>query len=239
MVLTYIKLALRCLCIPKNLDNVFPVVLLKYNVIDYGVSHGNGAANVAAGDKFGGDAVLLTAPLGCLKAEQIEFVPKLPSWKTEAIQKLGFGTLNKVGISLHLAPTPTACMLISMHGRGSCKYLSRHRREGLDKGEDHHGKILKKELSAMLSLINLPFPLSISKQDHAISSNSLCFVQSGMISPSCSADCHGIPFSILGQQSVLLWCCSTWRCSTKRGCLHILEPAPPDRLQSADCPCLW
>lgn len=51
---------------------------------------------VSAGEKFEGDAVVVTVPLGCLKANQIEFMPKLPTWKADAIQKLGFGTLNKV-----------------------------------------------------------------------------------------------------------------------------------------------
>lgn len=42
------------------------------------------------------DAVLLTVPLGVLKAGSIEFAPPLPDWKTQAIQRLGMGTLDKV-----------------------------------------------------------------------------------------------------------------------------------------------
>ncbi|EFJ34490.1 hypothetical protein SELMODRAFT_405878 [Selaginella moellendorffii] len=42
------------------------------------------------------DAVLVTVPLGCLKAQSIKFVPQLPSWKSGSISRLGFGTLNKV-----------------------------------------------------------------------------------------------------------------------------------------------
>lgn len=57
-------------------------------------------AQKGAGEKFAADIVLVTAPLGCLKAGQIDFAPKLPAWKTEAIQKLGFGTLNKVILAL-------------------------------------------------------------------------------------------------------------------------------------------
>ena len=49
------------------------------------------------GEEFEGAAVIVTVPLGCLKSEDITFTPALPSWKTEAIQKLGFGNLNKVG----------------------------------------------------------------------------------------------------------------------------------------------
>ncbi|KAH0558224.1 Lysine-specific histone demethylase 1A [Cotesia glomerata] len=46
------------------------------------------------------DAVLVTLPLGVLKASTppsaVTFDPPLPDWKTQAIQRLGFGNLNKV-----------------------------------------------------------------------------------------------------------------------------------------------
>ncbi|XP_061972112.1 lysine-specific histone demethylase 1 homolog 3-like isoform X2 [Populus nigra] len=48
------------------------------------------------GSEFLGDAVLITVPLGCLKAEAIKFSPPLPQWKRSSIQRLGFGVLNKV-----------------------------------------------------------------------------------------------------------------------------------------------
>ncbi|TKY57657.1 Lysine-specific histone demethylase 1-like 3 [Spatholobus suberectus] len=48
------------------------------------------------GNEFFGDAVLVTVPLGCLKAETIQFSPPLPQWKCSAVQRLGFGVLNKV-----------------------------------------------------------------------------------------------------------------------------------------------
>lgn len=48
------------------------------------------------GKEFVGDAVLITVPLGCLKAETIKFSPSLPQWKCSSIQRLGFGVLNKV-----------------------------------------------------------------------------------------------------------------------------------------------
>ncbi|KAA8537555.1 hypothetical protein F0562_027163 [Nyssa sinensis] len=48
------------------------------------------------GTEFLGDAVLITVPLGCLKAEAIKFSPPLPQWKHLSIQRLGFGVLNKV-----------------------------------------------------------------------------------------------------------------------------------------------
>ena len=49
------------------------------------------------------DAVLCTLPLGVLKESvhgnginSIQFIPPLPEWKTSAIQRMGYGNLNKV-----------------------------------------------------------------------------------------------------------------------------------------------
>ncbi|GGM86044.1 hypothetical protein GCM10011609_23020 [Lentzea pudingi] len=50
---------------------------------------------------FEADKVLVTLPLGVLKAGAVEFVPPLPAAKRSAIARLGFGTLNK--IALHYA----------------------------------------------------------------------------------------------------------------------------------------
>lgn len=48
------------------------------------------------------DAVLCTLPLGVMKQQPpaVQFVPPLPEWKTAAIQRMGFGNLNKVWIIL-------------------------------------------------------------------------------------------------------------------------------------------
>ncbi|KAL1194702.1 Lysine-specific histone demethylase 1-like protein [Cardamine amara subsp. amara] len=48
------------------------------------------------GCEYLGDAVLVTVPLGCLKAETIKFSPPLPDWKYSSIKQLGFGVLNKI-----------------------------------------------------------------------------------------------------------------------------------------------
>uniref|UniRef100_A0A673N269 Lysine-specific histone demethylase 1A n=1 Tax=Sinocyclocheilus rhinocerous TaxID=307959 RepID=A0A673N269_9TELE len=44
------------------------------------------------------DAVLCTLPLGVLKQQPpaVQFVPPLPEWKMAAVQRMGFGNLNKV-----------------------------------------------------------------------------------------------------------------------------------------------
>ena len=39
--------------------------------------------------------VLVTASLGVLKAGNIDFTPRLPHWKKEVIDGMGFGTMNK------------------------------------------------------------------------------------------------------------------------------------------------
>ena len=50
------------------------------------------------------DAVLCTLPLGVLKQQPpaVQFVPPLPEWKTSAIQRMGFGNLNKVSANMVL-----------------------------------------------------------------------------------------------------------------------------------------
>ncbi|GLJ52457.1 hypothetical protein SUGI_1115660 [Cryptomeria japonica] len=58
----------------------------------------DGVQVLAGGQVFQGDMVLCTAPLGVLKAGVIKFVPELPQRKIEAIERLGFGLLNKVAM---------------------------------------------------------------------------------------------------------------------------------------------
>ena len=55
-----------------------------------------------AGATYTALAAIVTIPLGCLKAGRLQFDPPLPSWKTDAIAKLGFGNLNKVKMSVHM-----------------------------------------------------------------------------------------------------------------------------------------
>jgi len=61
-----------------------------------GVSHKNG---VSTSHTFKADAVLCCIPLGVLKQQSppsIHFYPPLPDWKVGAIDRMGFGNLNKV-----------------------------------------------------------------------------------------------------------------------------------------------
>jgi len=57
------------------------------------------------------DAVLCTLPLGVLKQQPpaVQFVPPLPEWKTSAVQRMGFGNLNKVTWSLRALRQTRGC----------------------------------------------------------------------------------------------------------------------------------
>ncbi|PYH89380.1 lysine-specific histone demethylase Aof2 [Aspergillus ellipticus CBS 707.79] len=48
------------------------------------------------GESFVADKVVFTGSLGVLKHQSIKFSPPLPDWKSGAIDRLGFGVMNKV-----------------------------------------------------------------------------------------------------------------------------------------------
>lgn len=50
------------------------------------------------GRNFVADSAIITVPLGVLKADIIEFQPKLPEWKLSAISDLGVGNENKIAL---------------------------------------------------------------------------------------------------------------------------------------------
>ena len=69
--------------------------------IEYNIWSGNSKTAGAKiqcedGDTIEADYVVLTSSLGVLKDEGVAFSPPLPDWKLGAIQRLGFGLLNKV-----------------------------------------------------------------------------------------------------------------------------------------------
>ncbi|XVE94606.1 hypothetical protein REPUB_Repub02eG0023000 [Reevesia pubescens] len=75
------------------------VTNISYSPKDTGIDdnqHRQVKISTSNGSEFSGDAVLITVPLGCLKAGAIKFSPPLPKWKHSSIQRLGFGVLNKV-----------------------------------------------------------------------------------------------------------------------------------------------
>ena len=50
----------------------------------------------AGGEVFDAALAIVTVPLGVLKAGALAFDPPLPPWKAAAVERLGFGDLNKV-----------------------------------------------------------------------------------------------------------------------------------------------
>lgn len=76
---------------------------------------------VEGGRSFIADAAIITVPLGVLKADLIDFEPKLPEWKVSAIRDLGMGNENKIALRFDdvfwpnvellgiVAPTSYAC----------------------------------------------------------------------------------------------------------------------------------
>ncbi|CAH2065625.1 unnamed protein product [Thlaspi arvense] len=76
---------------------------------------------VEEGTNFVADAVIITVPIGVLKANLIHFEPELPQWKTSAISDLGVGNENKIALRFDkvfwpnveflgmVAPTSYAC----------------------------------------------------------------------------------------------------------------------------------
>ena len=68
---------------------------ITYDLVSSDASTG-GKVFCEDGEIFEADHIVLTTPLGVLKDAAVAFDPPLPSWKLEPIQRLGFGTLNKV-----------------------------------------------------------------------------------------------------------------------------------------------
>ena len=78
---------------PLDLKQKSPV-----NKITYTSGSQTGPATVTCedGTTVEADYVVSTIPLGVLKHGNVGFEPPLPSWKSDAIGRLGFGVLNKV-----------------------------------------------------------------------------------------------------------------------------------------------
>ncbi|XP_047335038.1 probable polyamine oxidase 4 [Impatiens glandulifera] len=85
----------------------YPIVKALAKDIDIRLNHrvvriSNGSSNAMVttedGTNFIADAIIVTVPLGVLKANLIEFEPKLPDWKVSAISDLGVGNENKIAL---------------------------------------------------------------------------------------------------------------------------------------------
>ncbi|KAF4123516.1 [histone H3]-N6,N6-dimethyl-L-lysine4 FAD-dependent demethylase [Geosmithia morbida] len=70
-----------------------PVKAIRYNAVDY---EGTATIECEDGTVVQADSVVCTIPLGVLKQNTVIFDPPLPPWKAGAVDRLGFGILNKV-----------------------------------------------------------------------------------------------------------------------------------------------
>ncbi|KVH92185.1 Amine oxidase [Cynara cardunculus var. scolymus] len=88
-------------------EGYYPVLKALSKDIDIRLNHrvtriSNGPnevmVTIEGGRKFVADAAIITVPIGVLKANLIEFEPKLPEWKVSAISDLGMGNENKIAL---------------------------------------------------------------------------------------------------------------------------------------------
>ncbi|XP_074588536.1 lysine-specific histone demethylase 1 homolog 2 [Curcuma longa] len=73
-------------------------ILYKKTVTRIAYGEGGVEVVVVGGQIFQADMVLCTVPLGVLKSGTIKFDPELPPQKLQAIDRLGFGLLNKLAM---------------------------------------------------------------------------------------------------------------------------------------------
>ncbi|KAF1891018.1 hypothetical protein Lal_00001153 [Lupinus albus] len=73
-------------------------VRLNHRVTKISNGYNKVMVTVEGGRNFVADAAIITVPLGILKANLIEFEPKLPDWKVSAIADLGVGNENKIAL---------------------------------------------------------------------------------------------------------------------------------------------
>lgn len=104
----YTQLPRGLMNLPSPLDVRFGHVVKD---VQYSTSSQAGSARVTCtnGQILEADQVVITAPLGVLKSDMIDFNPPLPDWKRGAISHMGFGLLNKVCISIACTPARTDC----------------------------------------------------------------------------------------------------------------------------------
>ncbi|KAI3947841.1 hypothetical protein MKX01_034506 [Papaver californicum] len=87
---------------------------------------------VEDGKTFVADAVVIAVPLGVLKAKRIEFEPRLPDWKEEAIAELGVGTENKIALHFGSVFWPNVEFLgvVAPTSYGCSYFLNLHKATG-------------------------------------------------------------------------------------------------------------
>ncbi|XP_050363450.1 polyamine oxidase 5-like [Argentina anserina] len=118
-----------------------PIIKTLAKDIDVRLSHrvtkiSNGCNKVMVtiedGRNFIGDAVIITVPLGVLKAKLIEFEPTLPEWKMSAISDLGVGNENKIALRFDKVFWPNVELLgvVAPSSYGCAYFLNLHKTTG-------------------------------------------------------------------------------------------------------------
>ena len=96
----------RNMAMPNGYGNLVEQIVKQYElpvelnsvVTRIDATSSNSTVRISTDDQrqFSSRYVLVTVPLGCLKARSIEFTPPLPERKQTAIDRMGFGLLNKI-----------------------------------------------------------------------------------------------------------------------------------------------
>lgn len=95
--------------LPRGLMNLPSKLDVRFDRIIESIHYDNGDENNGAlttkivctdGEVIEADEIVMTAPLGVLKSDMVDFDPPLPGWKRGAINRMGFGLLNKVCLTL-------------------------------------------------------------------------------------------------------------------------------------------
>ncbi|KAK3001053.1 hypothetical protein RJ639_021026 [Escallonia herrerae] len=119
----------------------YPVIKALAKDIDIRLNHrvtrvasgcGEVMVTLEDGRNFVADAAIITVPIGVLKANLIEFEPKLPEWKVAAISDLGVGNENKIALQFDKVFWPNVELLGTVAPRSyACGYfLNLHKATG-------------------------------------------------------------------------------------------------------------
>ncbi|KAE8350496.1 lysine-specific histone demethylase Aof2 [Aspergillus coremiiformis] len=84
------------LSLPTKLDVRTNKIVSRISYDPTGLGRQKAVVHCEDGESFVADTVVFTGSLGVLKHQSIQFEPSLPEWKHGAIDRLGFGVMNKV-----------------------------------------------------------------------------------------------------------------------------------------------
>lgn len=101
----YIQVPRGLWSLPHKLDVRFNSIVKNITYESEAAEGGAAEIECTNGEVIEADRVILTSPLGVLKAKTIGFNPPLPDWKLGAIDRMGFGLLNKVRIDIDVQRT--------------------------------------------------------------------------------------------------------------------------------------